>query len=62
MRGSYFVFDCIDFLYHKCHKINEKCDGSFIGSPDRIKNKIATINLVNDDHRSGPFRSFSTRV
>ena len=27
------------FIYYKCHKINPDCGGSYIDSPDWIKNK-----------------------
>ena len=39
MKGSEFVFEC--------HKINPNCGGSYIDSPDWIKNKIAAINPIN---------------
>ena len=32
MRGSNFIFDLIQQLYYKCHKVNFKCHGSYIGS------------------------------
>ena len=41
MKGSEFVFD------YKCHKINLNCGGSYIDSPDWIKNKKGTINPTN---------------
>ena len=34
-------------LYYKCHKINLNHDGSYIDSPDWIKNKNATMNPIN---------------
>ena len=34
-------------MYYKCHKINPNRSGSYIDSPDWIKNKKATINLIN---------------
>ena len=34
-------------MYYKCHKINPNRGGSYIDSPDWIKNKKATINLIN---------------
>ena len=43
MKGSAFVFDYVHLLYHKCHKKNPNHDGSYIDSPDWIKNKKATI-------------------
>ena len=36
MRGSDFIFDSVQLLYHKCHKINFKRGGSY-DSPDWIK-------------------------
>ena len=42
MRGSEFVFDYVQLLYYKCNKINLN-GGSYIDSPDWIKNKKATI-------------------
>ena len=47
MKGSDFVFDYVQLLYYKCHKINPICGGSYIGSPDQIKNKKAAINPIN---------------
>ena len=34
MRGSGFVFDSVQLLYYKCHKINFKRGGSYIDSPE----------------------------
>ena len=47
MKGSNFVFSYVQLLYYKCHKINLNCGGSYIDSPDRIKNKKGTINPIN---------------
>ena len=47
MRGSEFVFDYVQLLYYKCHKINPICGGSYMDSPDCIKSKKATINPIN---------------
>ena len=47
MKGSEFVFNYVQLLYYKCHKINLNCGGSYINSPDWIKNKKATINPIN---------------
>ena len=46
MKGCEFVFDYVQLLYYKCHKINPNCGWSFIDSPDWIKNKTA-INPIN---------------
>ena len=34
MKGSEFVFDHVQLLYYKCHKINPNQGGSYICSPD----------------------------
>ena len=47
LRGSDFILDCGCLLYYKCHKINFKLHGSYIDSPDWIRNKKATINPIN---------------
>ena len=37
--------------YYKCHKISHNHGGSCIDSPDWIKTKKATINLINKKDR-----------
>ena len=44
MRGSGFVFDSIDLLYYHLQKIGLKKGGSYIDSPEWLKNKKARIN------------------
>ena len=51
MRGSDFIFHSVQLIYYKCHKVNFKRDCSYIGSPDWIKNKNATINPKNADDK-----------
>ena len=46
-QGGKFVIDYAQLLYCKYHKINPNCGGSYIDSPDWIKNKKAIINLNN---------------
>ena len=50
MKGSNFVFESVDLLYYKLHKISLNRGGSYIDSPDWIKNKKATINPQNKDN------------
>ena len=47
VKGSGFVFDYVQLLCYKCHKINSNRCGSYIDSPDWIENKKATINPTN---------------
>ena len=37
--------------YRKCHKVNFKCSGSYIDSPDWIRKKKTTINPKNTDDK-----------
>ena len=39
MRGSDFIFESVQFLYYKCHKINFKHGGLYIDSREWIKKK-----------------------
>ena len=48
MRGSDFIFDCVHSLYYKFHQISFKRVGSYIDSPDWIKNKKGIKNSINE--------------
>ena len=48
MKGSEFIFESVDLLYYSLHKISLNRGGSYIVSPDCIKNKKATINPKNN--------------
>ena len=50
MKESEFVFDRVDLLYYKVHKISLNRGRSYIDSPKWLKNKKATIyQKKNDD-------------
>ena len=52
MRESQFVFDCVNELHYKLHKVDLNRGMPYIDSPKRSKNKKATINTQNmDDDR-----------
>ena len=51
MRGSNFIFNSVQLLCYKYHKIDFKCGRSNIDSSDSIKKKKATINPKNKDDR-----------
>ena len=51
MRGDDFIFDSVQLMYYKCHKINLKRGGSYIVSSDWIKKKKATINPKSEDDK-----------
>ena len=44
MRGSNFIFDSVQLMYCRCHKVNFTRGGSYINSSDWIKKEKATIN------------------
>ena len=51
MKGSDFIFDCVNLLHYKCHKINLKRCGLYIDSPDWIKDKkkqkVLSMMMIN---------------
>ena len=51
MRESEFIFDSVQLMHYKCHRVNFRRDGSYIDSPDWIKKKKATINPQNKDDK-----------
>ena len=51
MKGSEFVFDRVNSLYYKLHKISLNKGGSYIDFPKWLKNKRATINPKNNDNK-----------
>ena len=51
MRETEFVFDSVDSLYYKPHKISLNRGGSYIDSPKWLKNKNATTNPKNNDDK-----------
>ena len=51
MRGSGLTFDSVDALYYDLNKISLSRGGSYIDSPEWLKNKKATINPKNDDDK-----------
>ena len=49
MRRSECVYDSVDALYYNLNKVSLSRGGSYIDSPEWLKNKKATINLKNND-------------
>ena len=49
MRRSKFNFDSVNLLYYHLQKISLKREGSYIDSPEWLKNTKATINPKNND-------------
>ena len=47
MKDSDLVFDYVQLLYYKWHKINVNCVGSYVDSPDWIENKRTKINPIS---------------
>ena len=51
MEKSNFVFESVNLLYYSLHKITLNIGGSYINSPDCIKNIKATINPKSKDSK-----------
>ena len=51
MRGSEFAFDAVDALCYNLNEISLIKGGSYIDSPEWLKNKKATINPKNNDDK-----------
>ena len=49
MKGIGFIFDSVDLLCYNLHKMNLNRSGSYIDSPEWLKNKKKTINPKNND-------------
>ena len=49
MKGSEIVFDNVDLLYYKYHKINLNRSGPYIDSQEWLKNKQPTVNPKTRD-------------
>ena len=49
MKGRDFIFDSVQLMYCKvkCSKVNFKRGGSYVDSPNWIKNKKATLKPKN---------------
>ena len=47
VRGSNFIFYSVQLMHHKCHKVNFKCGGSYIDSPNLIKKTIQKMKMIN---------------
>ena len=45
LRGTEFIFDSVDLLYYKLHKISLNRGESYIDSPIWLKSKKATTDL-----------------
>ena len=53
IKGSDFVFESVDLLDYKLHRVRLRKGGSYIKSPDWLLHKGATVNPKNenDDER-----------
>ena len=50
-KGSDFEFNGVNFLYYDFNKISLNGSGSYIDSPQWLKNKKSTINPINNDDK-----------
>ena len=49
IKGSDFVFESVDLLDYKLHRVRLKRGGSYIKSPNWLENKKAVINPKNEN-------------
>ena len=49
IKGSNFVFESVDILDYKLHRVRLNTGGSYIKSPKWLENKKTTINPKNAD-------------
>ena len=47
IKGTEFIFDYVQLLYYKYHKINPNRGGSYLDSSNRIIQQKTTINLIS---------------
>ena len=54
MRGSNFIFDLVQLIHYKCHKVSFRRGGSYINFSDRVKkekSKNKSKICFNDDDK-----------
>ena len=51
MKGSYFAFDGVNYLYYDLNKISINKGGSYLDSPKWLKDKKSTISPKNNDYK-----------
>ena len=49
IRGSDFVFESVELMDYKLHRVRLRRDGSYIKSPEWLLHKGATINPKNEN-------------
>ena len=52
-KGSSFVFESVDLMDYKLHRVRLNRAGSYIKSPEWLENKKATINRKNKNDGEG---------
>ena len=55
MRGGDFIFDSVQLMCYNCLRLNFRCGGSYIDSPDQIEKKKRTINPKNTDDKCSQY-------
>ena len=51
MRGSDFIFNGVNYLFYNFNRISISKGGSYIESPEWLKDKKSTINQKNNDYK-----------
>ena len=50
MKESDFIFDSVQLMYYKRHKVSFIRVGSYVDSPDQIKKKKVALKLKHKDY------------
>ena len=53
IKGSDFVFESVELMDYKLHRVRLRRGGSYIKSPEWLANKKATINPENKNDDEG---------
>ena len=51
MKRSDFIFDSVQLMYDKCHKVNFKRGGLYIDSADQIKKRKSNNKSKNQNKK-----------
>ena len=61
MKSSNIVFDYVNGLFYNCNKISLNKDGSYIDSPEWIKNKKTTESVsLHENNSTKPLKFWKT--
>ena len=57
MKRSDCIFDLVQLMYYKCHKVNFERGGPYIDSPEWVKKKKSNNKSKNEDDKCFQYAS-----